>query len=110
MAQEPGGQRPDTAQVAPWTKLFSAFRLAISPSKLLLAAAGILVMAVGWYVLAWIFFGLRGMPTAEEYLKGQENEEKAQEAFTRFKAARDSWNLLNELAGSREVAVDAGDL
>src|SRR5262245_40990697 len=110
MAQEPAGQRPETAPVAPGTKLFSAFRLAIAPSKLLLAAAGILVMAAGRNVFAWIFFSIRSQPMPEDYLKGQDTPEKKEEAFARFKAARDSWNLLNELAGPRKVEKDAGDL
>src|SRR5262245_11342705 len=46
MAEEHGGQTRDTAPL--WTKLFSGFRIAILPSKLLLAGAGLLSMAAGW--------------------------------------------------------------
>ena len=39
----------------PWTVLFRGFQVAIDPRKLLLAAAGILVMMAGWQMLTWIF-------------------------------------------------------
>ena len=38
-------------QMLPWTELFRGFQVAIDPKKLLLAAAGIVVMSVGWYIL-----------------------------------------------------------
>jgi hypothetical protein len=40
----------------PWTELFRCFSVAIDPRKLLVAAAGILTMAVGWYLLSAAFY------------------------------------------------------
>src|SRR5262245_10829086 len=105
MAEEQGGQPQQSWQAAPWTKLFSAFRIAISPSKLLLAAAGIVTMAVGWWVLAVVFYNLRSMPKGDDL--GSENRE---EGFKRLKAARRSWNLLNEMAGPKALEKDALDV
>ena len=61
MAEDQAGLRKDyLKELAPWARLFSAFKIALDPKKLLLAAAGILTMALGWYVLAVVF--LRTMP------------------------------------------------
>ena len=58
MAEDQVGMRKDVLQqLAPWTKLFSAFKVALDPKKLLLAGAGILVMQLGWWVLAMVYFG-----------------------------------------------------
>ena len=57
MAEDQVGMRKDVLQqLAPWTKLFSAFKVALDPKKLLLAGAGILVMQLGW----WFISGGRG--------------------------------------------------
>src|SRR5947207_13129915 len=42
-------------QLLPWIELFQGFRVALDLNKLLLAAAGILTMAFGWWLLAGIF-------------------------------------------------------
>ena len=42
-------------QLLPWTELFQGFQVALDPRKLLLAAAGIVVMFCGWWLLAVIF-------------------------------------------------------
>ena len=49
-------------QMLPWTELFQSFKVALDPKKLLLAAAGILVMAFGWWVLAAIFYDSQTEP------------------------------------------------
>ena len=49
-------------QLLPWTVLFRSFGVAMGFSKLLLAASGILVMAVGWWLLAVIFYTPRPRP------------------------------------------------
>ncbi len=38
-----------------WTEIFRTFQVAIDPRKLLVAAAGILVMSLGWYALSKAF-------------------------------------------------------
>ncbi len=55
MAEDSIGQRKEAA--APWTKIFSSFKVALDFKKLLLAACGILAMAAGWWLLAAIFYG-----------------------------------------------------
>ena len=42
-------------QLLPWTELFRGFQVALDLNKLALAAAGILVMAFGWWLLAVLF-------------------------------------------------------
>jgi hypothetical protein len=49
-----------------WTELFRTFQVALDPKKLVLAAAGILVMWVGWFILSWIFTGIRSEPHATD--------------------------------------------
>lgn len=39
-----------------WTRLFRTFLIALDPFKLLVAAAGILATALGWWLLSAIFF------------------------------------------------------
>jgi hypothetical protein len=47
----------DSAKPKPsWFELFRCFQVALDPRKLLAAAAGILVMSVGWYVLSAAFY------------------------------------------------------
>ncbi len=59
---------------APWTKIFTAFKVALDLKKLLLAATGIFLVWIGWWVLAVTFSWLRG--PAPEW-KNIENKEKA---------------------------------
>jgi hypothetical protein len=46
----------------PWTELFRGFQVALDPKKLLLAAAGLVVMALGWWLLAVIFWSSHAKP------------------------------------------------
>ena len=46
----------DWRQLLPWTVLFQGFRVALDLNKLLLAAGGIVVMALSWWLLAIIFY------------------------------------------------------
>jgi hypothetical protein len=50
-----------------WTELFRTFQVALDPKKLLLAAAGILVMWVGWWLLAYVFDKARSAPRQGDY-------------------------------------------
>ena len=56
-------------QLLPWTALFQGFRVALDVNKLLLAAAGILVMAFGWWLLGVIF-----SPSADSATRNRTNE------------------------------------
>ena len=42
-------------QVLPWTELFRGFQVALDPKKMVLAAAGIVVMSFGWFLLSLLF-------------------------------------------------------
>src|SRR5204863_318067 len=99
---------------ASWTKIFSAFKVALDPKKLLLAAAGILTMAAGWWVLAVLFYlPYSTQPQWGNYEQPKNADRAAQEqAWVTFKEARRKWNLLHELAGptSAKVPFDAADV
>src|SRR5437762_3163720 len=114
MADDPIAQRKETK--APWTKIFTAFKVALDIKKLLLAAGGILSMAAGWWLLAVIFYNMRAMPQPADYLANAKTDADKDEGWKDFKLARKRWNLLYELAGPastdlKEVKrVDEGDI
>jgi hypothetical protein len=93
-------------QLLPWTELFRGFQVALDLNKLLLAAAGILVMAFGWWLLAVIFSAnfkdTPPIPGESKYsnlnLPG-DDEQKAKKSWEYFKRDRDEWNLMREAAG-----------
>src|SRR5208283_2918240 len=88
-----------------WTKLFSGFKVALDPKKLLLAAAGIVVMSAGWYVLSAAYFAMSGtIPEWSDYqgnipnYAGETQEEKTENAWRDFKQARRRWALMYAMA------------
>ncbi|HZZ82296.1 MAG TPA: hypothetical protein VFE62_27610 [Gemmataceae bacterium] len=107
MAQE---QSPAPAKT-PWTKIFTAFRIALDLKKLVLAALGIFFVWLGWWALGGLFYHTRGFPEWKDYEDTKKPEErKAQWDY--FKAKRASWNLIHELAGPGDdrKPMDAGDV
>jgi hypothetical protein len=94
-------------QLFPWTELFRGFWVALSPSKLLLAAAGIVVMAVSWYILAAFFFAINGSkptwptsaPDASFTNQYPKEDERLAARWRYFNADREHWNLMYETAG-----------
>ncbi len=97
-----------------WTEIFRCFQVALDPRKLLLAAAGILVMSFGWYVLSALFYhnapdrndlryGNDAMrreigdkkPNGGEYT---ESDWKA-EGDRQFQRDYEEWTTLYDLAG-----------
>ncbi len=44
-------------EVFPWLRIFTALRLSLQPSKLLLATVGVVLTSGGWYFFAWLFAG-----------------------------------------------------
>jgi hypothetical protein len=103
----------------PWTEIFQGFRIALDLNKLLLAAAGIMVMALGWWLLAWIFSISATKPewkTGKAYnpatYGGLDDEEKEKRAWRDFKSDRKKWNLLHRAAGRADALefIGAGDL
>jgi hypothetical protein len=100
MVDEQVGLRSNQPRELPlWTKLFSGFKVALDPKKLLLAAAGILVMSLGWWVLSLIFYSFPGsQPEWSDYKNsayavGSTEEEKLENAWTAFTRDLNQWNL-----------------
>ena len=50
-----------------WTEIFRCFLIALDPRKLLVAAAGILAVSMGWFVLSSIFHRAAPDANAQEY-------------------------------------------
>lgn len=50
-----------------WTEIFRCFQVALDPRKLLVAAAGILAMSLGWYLLSAVFYYKKPVDNQEEY-------------------------------------------
>jgi hypothetical protein len=96
MAQEPSGPPAK----APWTKIFTAFKVALDMKKLVLAAAGIFLVALGWWAISWTFYSMRSFPEWKNFEDKERQEPEQRKAqWNHFKAKRLSWNLLHELAG-----------
>ncbi|MBX3401493.1 MAG: hypothetical protein KF873_22395 [Gemmataceae bacterium] len=116
MADGRDGSSSTTRQRYLWTEIFRCFLVALDPRKLLVAAAGILAVSCGWYVLSAIFH--RSAPdekatsyTDLTYLKAEfkghklpDGKDYADDDFLaegKKKFDRDSaqWRQLNALAG-----------
>src|SRR5688500_7618884 len=100
------GRELSWRHLMPWTVLFRAFRIAASPSKLLLAAAGIFVMAIGWWLLSVAF---EAMYPSSWYTWDQRNFSAAaygsdEAAWKAFRESRAKWNLFIEMAGNPDSA------
>jgi hypothetical protein len=87
-------------QLLPWTEIFRGFGVAFDLNKLLLAAAGILLTFLGWWLLA-VMFGSTFTSSPPLYpgpyasLAANSNESP----WALFKRDRDRWNLMHETAG-----------
>jgi len=120
MAEDRIEQREfNVRQWLPWTALFRSFQVARDPKKLLLAAGGILLMTVGWHLLALAFFSFTTKPTFSEtdYPTTPVAEETAEaarlRAWEKFRLDRERWRILWEAAGDgndKDRCTDAGDL
>lgn len=111
MAEERGAPtwRPRPAS---WTKLFGTFLVALDPFKLLVAAAGILTTALGWWLISVIFYSAWTTPKISDFEakakkdSSLESEEARQNwAQAEYAKALDSWGLMHELAGPTEREV-----
>ena len=90
-------------QLLPWTELFRGFQIALDLNKLLLAAAGIFVMAVGWWLLAVLFSTSRGdSPSWPGNFKST-GESKEEQAWSEFETARAHWAIMYEATGGKGV-------
>ncbi len=119
MAEEQVGVRRDHPREQPsWMKLFTAFKVALDPKKLLLAAAGILVMSFCWWLLSALFFATFGSDRPPQW-KDEGTEATEQARWNDFKQERNRWNLRYKMAGpvpssikeAEEVAkIDVADV
>ena len=75
-----------------WTKIFTAFKVALDLKKMALAAAGILCVFLGWWVLSWVFYSTRTYYTWPDL---EQSYDTPKDSWTYFKAKRKSWNLLH---------------
>ena len=84
----------------PWTELFRGFQVALDLNKLVLAAAGILVMAFGWWLLALLFrAGETGRRRTWPGNLRAPTTTAISKAWDQFRQDRDHWNLMHETAG-----------
>ena len=99
-----------------WTELFQGFRVALDFNKLILAAAGILVMAFGWWLLAIIFNYSRPEFNTKDYPPSRYSNKEAkiqnELAWRDFKLDREKWRLMHQAAGNPDNVVyeDAADV
>jgi hypothetical protein len=113
MAEERGGASQYPAwkpKPASWTKLFGTFLVALDPFKLLVAAAGILATALGWWLLSVIFYHSWTVPKLSDFearakkdypqLEEQERNDLARREYNR---SLDTWALMHELGGPSET-------
>ena len=88
-----------------WTELFRTFQIALDPKKLILAAAGIVMMWIGWLAISGIFFSMRSMPTDANYQpsyyesRGMSPDEARKRATEDLNTALLRYQLLHDLAG-----------
>ncbi len=97
-----------------WTEIFKSFQVALDPRKLLVAAAGILVMSLGWYLLSTVFYYAEPVRDSDAYSnktmekkvdKPKTDKPEEVEAYYKITAQaqyeRDhkQWETLHSLAG-----------
>jgi hypothetical protein len=115
MAEEKAGLGEfNFRQLFPWTELFRSFQIARDLKKLFLAAAGILVMAAGWWLLAWAFFDSQAQPDWKAYKDSTSYADEPADVQTTkrwrdFKEARRQWSILYSAAGNKPVEPDGYD-
>jgi hypothetical protein len=111
-------------QWLPWTMVFKGFWLALDHKKLILAAGGILAMAMGWWLLAVTFINFPRTekpvwPYPSADYPGENEKQREQAAWNAFKVDRAKWNLRYEAAGPGPGSIvgktdngywDAGDV
>ncbi len=102
-------------RLLPWTELFRGFQVALDLNKLALAAAGILVMAFGWWLLALLFSAGESKTPPQwpgAYLDRKEFANNPRGAWDMFRQDRDHWNLMHEAAdlGGPRVRMTPSDV
>jgi len=108
-----------------WTEIFRCFQVALDPRKLLVAAAGILVMSFGWHVLSIIFYtdqpqrnddGKYGNAVMQRQLgKKSDGSEQTEEDLTaegnkQYNRDLAEWKVRHDLAGKDKDGNSTGQL
>src|SRR5262245_44622277 len=84
-------------------EIFQGFKVAFGFHQIGLAIAGILVMALGWWVLAALFNTDRPDWNPSEY--------PGEKGWQTFKTKRAQWNIRHEAAGhDPNQVIDAADV
>jgi hypothetical protein len=88
-----------------WTELFRTFQIALDPKKLILAAAGIVAMWIGWCLLSLAFYEARSKPVDADFqqatyeARGMSSEDAKKRAAEDLTAAQARYQLIEDLAG-----------
>jgi hypothetical protein len=84
-----------------WTALVRIFQVTLDPKKLLLAAAGILCMGLGWWVLSKIAYSTWDKPIKDSpaYSSAQLGVGTEEERAAIFQRDFEAWKLLHRVAG-----------
>jgi len=102
--------------------IFRTFRVALDPKKLVLAAAGIIVMALGWWLISVAFYSLKSQPVLpaaptdrDIEAKHKNKSQTERDEILRQEVARrdreynedcDRWLQLHYLAGNGLATVN----
>ncbi|MEZ6140965.1 MAG: hypothetical protein R3B84_10375 [Zavarzinella sp.] len=113
MTEDRGGSQRFPAWKKPqasWTSIFRTFLVALNPGKLFVAAIGILVTALGWWLLSVIFYHSWSVPDREkvassykEVPDGQDAEKLRAERLVKiekdYQERLATWAMMYEMAG-----------
>ncbi|MBY0588514.1 hypothetical protein K2X85_15165 [bacterium] len=90
-------KRIDFSEIFPWTILFSGFRHARDPKKILLGALGALFMSLGWYVIGSASTARPPiLPEAIGANAGETEKKDYQRSLDLYRADEQKYRLLSE--------------
>jgi hypothetical protein len=90
-------RRWDLAELLPWTILFSGFRHARDPKKILLGAVGVLVMSLGWYAIGSMSTARPPVPPTPLATDASPSDKKDyQRSLDQFRADEQKFRLISE--------------
>lgn len=112
-----GHERTSSCSKLPWLEIFRCFQVAIDPRKLLAAAAGILFMSVGWYVLSAVFYykapdrseAKYSNATLQKEYEGKKEDELTQIGTDLYQADLAQWRELADLAAPADAGSAGND-
>lgn len=101
----------DLSKVFTWSALFRTFQVALDPKKLVFAAAGIFVMAMGWWLISLCYYNLWTPPKESDpaydkskFAKPDLTEQQiSARAAQEFEAAQRRFGLIERWAGPNGI-------